>query len=43
MHGPIAGKLIAEQILDGKAHTVDISVLAWERFQGDIKREFNVI
>lgn len=43
MHGPIAGLLLAEQILDGQAHTVDISALAWERFSGQVSREFNVI
>jgi len=43
MHGPIAGKLIAEQILDGKATTVDIYDLRYDRFQGDVRREFNVI
>jgi sarcosine oxidase subunit beta len=44
MHGPISGVLIAEQILDGKAHTVDISALAWERFANDkAVREFNVV
>lgn len=43
MHGPIAGKLVAEQLVDSSAHTVDISALAYERFQHDTKREFNVI
>jgi sarcosine oxidase, subunit beta len=44
MHGPIAGLLVAEQILDGAAHTVDISALAWERFaDGKVLREFNVV
>lgn len=43
MHGPIAGLLLAEQILDGEAKTVDISELAFERFSDEVKREFNVI
>lgn len=44
MHGPIAGLLVAEQILDGAAHTVDISALAWERFaDGKVMHEFNVV
>lgn len=44
MHGPIAGLLVAEQILDGAAHTVDISSLAWERFaEPQTIREFNVV
>ena len=44
MHGPIAGLLIAEQILDGTAHTVDIHQLRWERFaEGNLIREFNVV
>jgi sarcosine oxidase subunit beta len=32
MHSPISGKLAAEIILDGKAHTVDISSLRPSRF-----------
>lgn len=43
MHGPIAGLLVAEQILDGAAHTVDIALLNYERFKGHVSREFNVI
>lgn len=44
MHGPIAGLLVAEQIIDGAAHTVDISSLVWERFaEGHAHREFNVV
>lgn len=45
MHGPIAGKLMAEIILDGRAATLDIAPLAPARFaaasNGD--REYNVI
>lgn len=44
MHGPIAGLLVAEIILDGRAHTLDISELAYERFSGDaLTHEYNVI
>lgn len=34
MHGPIAGQLLAEEILQGKATTVNIDPLRYERFQG---------
>lgn len=44
MHGPIAGLLVAEQILDGAAHTLAISSLRAERFAaGELIREFNVV
>jgi sarcosine oxidase subunit beta len=44
MHGPIAGLLIAEQIVDGSTHTVDISALAFERFDSaKTFTEFNVV
>lgn len=43
MHGPISGVLVAEQILEGAAKTVDISSLAYERFSGESLREVNVI
>lgn len=44
MHGPIAGLLTAEIILDGRAHTLDISVLDYRRFaEGDLRTEYNVI
>ncbi len=44
MHGPIAGLLMAEIMLDGRAHTEDISSLAYTRFTGDdLLREYNVI
>lgn len=32
MHGPIGGLLLAEDILEGGAHTIDISALRYERF-----------
>ena len=44
MHGPIAGQLVSEIILDGRAHTLDISELGYERFaNGRLIREYNVI
>ncbi|NIA10511.1 MAG: FAD-dependent oxidoreductase [Nitrospiraceae bacterium] len=45
MHGPGAGVLMAEEILDGRAHTVDIDRLRYERFlrPGAMEREQNVI
>lgn len=44
MHGPVAGLLIAEEILDGEAHTVDIAPFRYERFlDGALSPEFNVI
>ena len=46
MHGPICGKLMAEEIVDGRAHTVNIDPLRYERFLAegaeDIS-EFNVV
>ncbi len=44
MHGPIAGLLIAEMILDGKARSLDVSQLRFNRFaEGDLVREHNVV
>lgn len=44
MHGPITGKLMSEIILDGKAVTVDVSILDFNRFQeGRLIREYNVV
>jgi sarcosine oxidase subunit beta len=47
MHGPIAGKLLAEVILDGRATTLDISALSPTRFEvapgRRATREYNVI
>ena len=47
MHGPIAGKLLAEVILDGHATTLDISALSPSRFVTPSEvappREYNVI
>lgn len=44
MHGPVCGLLLAEEILDGTAHTLDISSLTITRFQtGQSIPEYNVI
>ncbi|MCB0154588.1 MAG: FAD-binding oxidoreductase, partial [Anaerolineae bacterium] len=44
MHGPIAGLLMTEIILDGAAHTEDIRSLDYARFaEGRLVREYNVI
>ena len=44
MHGPAAGLLLSEIILDGRAHTLDISQLGYERFAaGKLISEYNVI
>jgi sarcosine oxidase subunit beta len=46
MHGPAAGLLMAEEILDGRAQTIDIDPLRYSRFAGDAAAaiaEFNVV
>jgi sarcosine oxidase subunit beta len=44
MHGPIAGKLMAEIILDGNANTMDVSMLDLARFnEGRLIQEYNVV
>lgn len=44
MHGPGAGLLTAEIILDGRAHTLDISMLDLARFAEErLISEFNVV
>jgi hypothetical protein len=44
MHGPIAGKLMAETLLDGAAHSVDVSMLDLARFEEvRLIREYNVV
>jgi sarcosine oxidase, subunit beta len=44
MQGPIIGKLLAELIVDGHAHTIDISALSPARFaSGSTVREYNVV
>jgi sarcosine oxidase subunit beta len=44
MHGPIAGKLMAEFLTVGRAESVDVSMLDLGRFaEGRLVREYNVI
>jgi sarcosine oxidase subunit beta len=44
MHGPICGLLLAEEVLDGAAHTLDISSLYIDRFEsGAGLVEYNVV
>ena len=44
MHGPAAGLLMAEEILDGRARTIDIDSLRWARFEaGAGVGEYNVV
>jgi len=44
MHGPIAGKLMAEYLLDGKFQSVDVSMLDLARFEeGRAIKEYNVV
>ena len=43
-HAPAVGELIAQEILDGKAHTLDISALSIQRFvKGATEVERNVV
>lgn len=44
MHGPISGKLMSEIILEGKAQSVDVSMLDLARFEEDrLIHETNVV
>ena len=44
MHGPATGLLMAEEILDGRAHTVNIDALRWGRFASGVSAgEYNVV
>ncbi|MGH7616605.1 MAG: NAD(P)/FAD-dependent oxidoreductase [Gemmatimonadaceae bacterium] len=44
MHGPGAGLLMAEEILEGRAHTIDIDPLRWSRFEAGVGAgEYNVV
>jgi sarcosine oxidase subunit beta len=44
MHGPVAGKLMSEYILDGEFSTVDVSMLDLKRFEeGRLIKEYNVV
>ena len=44
MHGPAAGLVLAEEILDGRAHTINIDPLRYGRFAaGAAVAEYNVV
>ncbi len=44
MHGPAAGFLMAEEILDGGAHSIDVAPLRYERFASGVGAgEYNVV
>ena len=44
MHGPVAGKLMSEYMLDGKFSTIDVSMLDLARFQEErLIKEYNVV
>ncbi len=44
MHGPACGLLLAEEILEGRARTLDIASLRLSRFgRGPTTREYNVV
>ncbi len=44
MHGPIAGRLMSEYILEGVPQTVDVSMLDLARFEeGRLIQEYNVV
>jgi sarcosine oxidase subunit beta len=44
MHGPVAGKIMSEIILDGEASSLDVSSLDLARFEsGKLINEYNVI
>jgi sarcosine oxidase subunit beta len=44
MHGPVAGKLMTEYIVDGKFSTLDVSMLDLARFtEGRLINEYNVV
>jgi sarcosine oxidase subunit beta len=44
MHGPVAGKLMTEYIVDGKFSTLDVSMLDLARFEEErLIKEYNVV
>jgi len=44
MHGPVVGLLMAEEILDGRAQTVNIDPFRYDRFLGgELHPEYNVV
>jgi sarcosine oxidase subunit beta len=44
VHQTVAGVVLAEEILDGRAHTIDIDPLRFSRFaEGAVVGEYNVV
>ncbi|MGB5844370.1 MAG: FAD-binding oxidoreductase [Anaerolineales bacterium] len=44
MHGPVAGKIMSEIIMDGEASSLDVSTLDLSRFEsGRLIKEYNVV
>jgi sarcosine oxidase subunit beta len=44
MHGPVVGLLMAEEVVDGRAHTVDIDPFRYDRFlTRELHPEYNVV
>lgn len=44
MHGPACGLLLAEEIVEGRAHSLDVSCLSLNRFrEGKLIQEYNVV
>jgi sarcosine oxidase subunit beta len=44
MHGPVIGRLMAEEILEGRARTVNIDPFRYDRFLGgELQPEYNVV
>ncbi len=44
MHGPMVGRLMAEEILDGRTHTLNIDPFRYDRFlAGELHPEYNVV
>jgi sarcosine oxidase subunit beta len=42
-HAPVVGKLLAEMIVEGGAHTVDVTALGLDRFTGEVVAETRVV
>jgi len=44
MHGPVVGSLMAEEILEGRAHSVNIDPFRYDRFlEGELDPEYNIV
>ena len=42
MHAPVTGLAVSEMIVDGRSHTVDVSLFGHDRFGNDVPVETNV-